>query len=144
MSIISFQTFCVEFYRQHLQKPSDEVYALFKASGLLDLLQQEYADLHGMGMEYMMQFIDDYRLPVINVDKRDNPKIEHHFVRALLIPEIVKMIAAHWQISEQAALERFYASATGGSFADEKTGLYGQSALYVYGLFLEEQESNDG
>ena len=37
-------------------------------------------------------------------------------------------------------LDKFYTSATGASYADDKTGLYGQSALYVFGLFCEEQD----
>ncbi|MDR0932037.1 MAG: DUF3791 domain-containing protein [Victivallales bacterium] len=60
MSVISFQTFCVEFYSRHIQKPSNEVYELFQKSGLLDLLEKDYDDLHGMGMEYLMRFIEEY------------------------------------------------------------------------------------
>ncbi len=60
MSRLSFQTFCIEFYSHHIQKSSDNVFALFEKEGVLDLLEQEYEDLHGMGMEYMMQFIDEY------------------------------------------------------------------------------------
>jgi transcription termination factor Rho len=60
MSRLSFQTFCIEFYSHHIQKNSSEVYDLFEKEGVLDLLDREYDDLHGMGMEYMMQFIDEY------------------------------------------------------------------------------------
>ena len=60
MSRLSFQTFCIEFYSNHIQKRSDEVFAVFDREGVLDLLDQEYEDLHGMGMEYMMQFLDEY------------------------------------------------------------------------------------
>ena len=38
------------------------------------------------------------------------------------------------------ALDLFYTSATGASFADDQTGLYGQSALYIFSLFVEERE----
>lgn len=60
MSKISFITFCVELYAEHKNRPSTEIYALFKDSGLLQLLDDDYADLHGMSMEYMMQFIEEY------------------------------------------------------------------------------------
>lgn len=60
MSKVSFQTFCVELYAEHIQKDSTDVYALFKQSGLLDLLDTDYEDLHGMSMEYLMQFFDKY------------------------------------------------------------------------------------
>ena len=60
MSELSFQTFCIEFYSKHIQKPSPEVYALFAKSGLLDMLKTDYNDLHGMGIEALMQFFDEY------------------------------------------------------------------------------------
>lgn len=60
MSKLSFQTFCIEFYSNHIKKSSDEVYKLFEQNGVLRLLDEDYEDLHGMGMEYMIQFIDEY------------------------------------------------------------------------------------
>lgn len=60
MSELSFQIFCIEFYSKHIQKPSTEVYALFSKSGLLELLKSDYDDLHGMGMEALMQYFDEY------------------------------------------------------------------------------------
>lgn len=60
MSKISFITFCIEFYSEHISKPSDEVYQLFKQEGVLELLMNDYDDLHGMGMEFLMSFIDEY------------------------------------------------------------------------------------
>lgn len=60
MSVLSFQTFCIEFYSRHIQKPGNEVYELFSRSGLLELLKTDYEDLHGMGMEALMQFFDEY------------------------------------------------------------------------------------
>ena len=60
MSKLSFITFCVEYYAKHTHKTSDEVYELFKSEKVLDLLKDDYEDLHGMSMEYMMQMIDDY------------------------------------------------------------------------------------
>ncbi len=60
MSKISFISFCVEYYAEHIQKPSDEVYALFQREKLLELLENDYEDLHGMSMEYLMQMFDEY------------------------------------------------------------------------------------
>lgn len=60
MSKLSFVSFCVEFYAEHIGKPGSEVYKIFKDEKLLDLLESDYDDLHGMSMEYMMQFIDEY------------------------------------------------------------------------------------
>ncbi|MDR2615314.1 MAG: DUF3791 domain-containing protein [Oscillospiraceae bacterium] len=60
MSRTSFKTFCIEFYAEHRRLSSPEVYRLFDESGLLELLDTDYEDLHGMSMEYLMQFFDEY------------------------------------------------------------------------------------
>lgn len=60
MSKVSFIGFCVEYYAEYIGKKSNEVYALFKKEGVLDVLEEDYGDLHGMSMEYLMQFIDEY------------------------------------------------------------------------------------
>ena len=36
------------------------MYDLFQKSGLLKMLETDYEDLHGMGMEALMQFFDEY------------------------------------------------------------------------------------
>ncbi len=60
MSKTSFKTFCVEFYANHTGKTGPEVYALFEKSGLLRELDEDYEDLHGLGMEALMQMFDEY------------------------------------------------------------------------------------
>ena len=60
MSVLSFKTFCIELYAEHTQKSSADIYVLFQNSGLLDLLESDYEDLHGMSMEYLMQFFDKF------------------------------------------------------------------------------------
>ena len=60
MSKTSFKAFCVEYYAKHIGKTGPEVYLLFEKSGLLRELDEDYEDLHGMGMEALMQMIDEY------------------------------------------------------------------------------------
>lgn len=60
VSRLSFKAFCIENYAQHIGKPSNEVYDLFAREQLLDLLDSDYEDLCGMGLEYLMQFFDEY------------------------------------------------------------------------------------
>lgn len=66
--------------------------------------------------------------------------MEHYLIRGTIIPLIVEMIAEEYQITENEALARFYKSNTGALLADDETGLYGQSPLYIFGLFLEEMK----
>ena len=60
MSVTSFVASCVEHWADHVGRPSNEIYALFRDEGLLDMLRDDYDDLHGMGVEHMVQFCDDY------------------------------------------------------------------------------------
>jgi len=60
MSTLSFKAFCIEYYAAHIGRASNEVDALFEQTGLLKLLDEDYEDLHGMSMEYLMQFFDRY------------------------------------------------------------------------------------
>lgn len=62
----------------------------------------------------------------------------HGTVRAVILPDIINMICEKFHWGAEDALDRFYTSATGENFSDDDTGLYGQSALYVFGLFCEE------
>ena len=68
--------------------------------------------------------------------------IEHNLIRATVIPEIVKILCRYYNISEDEALKRFYESNTAANYADEETGLYGQSALYLAGMYIEEKNSS--
>ena len=62
----------------------------------------------------------------------------HATVRAVILPEILRLIAENHHLSEEDAMDRFFKSQTGNAFCDDETGLYGMSALYVYGVFAEE------
>ena len=48
--------------------------------------------------------------------------MNHATTRATILPEIIKMISEKYNISEMNALDKFYTSATGASFADDETG----------------------
>lgn len=64
--------------------------------------------------------------------------MNHSTTRATILPEIIHKIMAHDHLNEDEALKAFYSSAAGASFADDETGLYGQSPNYIFGLYLEE------
>ena len=64
----------------------------------------------------------------------------HHLVKATIIPSIIKLISAKCNVSEFAALDIFYKSPTAKCLDNDETGLYGQSALYIFSLWLEDAE----
>lgn len=64
--------------------------------------------------------------------------MDHATTRATITPRIIQLISEACHITEDAALDAFYRSGTGAAFADDETGLYGQSPLYIFGLYMEE------
>ena len=66
--------------------------------------------------------------------------MDHSITRATLLPNIIQLIMDYYKLDENQALHSFYTSATGAAFSDDDTGLYGQSALYIYGLYKEEMD----
>ena len=69
--------------------------------------------------------------------------MSHSTVRATIIPEIARLICEAFNCREMEALDMFYSSATGECLGDDNTGLYGQSALFIFGLFKEEMDEKN-
>jgi len=63
----------------------------------------------------------------------------HELIKATVIPDIIKKIQDEYHITEEDALAKFFKSITYLNYDDDETGLYGQSALYIFSLFKEEQ-----
>jgi hypothetical protein len=68
----------------------------------------------------------------------------HGTIRAATLQTIIKLIMENYNLSENEALKMFYESHSGSCYSDDETGLYGQSGLYVFSLFQEEQHKNAG
>ena len=63
----------------------------------------------------------------------------HELIKATVIPGIIQLIQDEYHISEDEALARFFKSITYVNYDDDETGLYGQSALFIFSLFKQEQ-----
>jgi len=66
----------------------------------------------------------------------------HGTIRAATLSAIVNLITENYGVSDDEAIKMFYESHIGACYADDESGLYGQSALYVFSLFLEEQNES--
>ena len=55
-----------------------------------------------------------------------------------VIPVIIGLIAKKYGMTEFEAMECFYTSETAKSLNDLETGLYGQSALYIFSVYVDE------
>ena len=67
----------------------------------------------------------------------------HGTIRAATLKTILKLIMDDFKADENTALKMFYESHIGACFSNDESGLYGQSAIYIYSLFLEEQQKKD-
>ena len=59
---------------------------------------------------------------------------------ATVIPEIIKLIVDNYNLSEQEAMDAFYKSETAKALNDPETGLYGQSALFIFSQYVMDEE----
>jgi len=64
----------------------------------------------------------------------------HGTIRAATLKAIINLITAGYGVSDDEAIKMFYESHIGACYADDTSGLYGQSALYVFSLLQEEWE----
>ena len=64
--------------------------------------------------------------------------MSHGTIRAATLKKVIQIIMEQLNCSEDEALKKFYESHIGTCYADDTTGLYGQSAYYIAGLFFDE------
>ena len=58
----------------------------------------------------------------------------HHLVKTILITQVAELLMKNKGLSEDDALRSIYESPVASLLEDDSMGLYGQSALYIYGL----------
>ena len=63
--------------------------------------------------------------------------MSHGTIRAATLPTIIKLIVDKYGVNDDEAMKMFYESHIGACYADDESGLYGQSAPYVFSLFQE-------
>ena len=68
--------------------------------------------------------------------------MDHGLIRTATLKTIVSLITERFGGDENEAYQRFNDSHTGKCFADDSTGLYGQSAIHVFSLFCDEISKN--
>ena len=58
MSRLSFKAFCIEKYADYKSIPSNQVYTLFEKNGILEMLDEDYELIHGLGFPYVVREIE--------------------------------------------------------------------------------------
>ena len=64
--------------------------------------------------------------------------MEHVLSKSLLIVKVSELIAEKYHLAISEARDRLYNSDLINDIDDDETGLYGESALYVFSLYEEE------
>ena len=62
----------------------------------------------------------------------------HHLVKTILMTQVAELLMKNDGLSEDEALAKIYHSPIAPLLEDDSMGLYGQSALYIYGLITDE------
>ena len=65
----------------------------------------------------------------------------HTLVKAVIASHVIELIAEKYKLSIEGATDLFYMSDTIKLLSDDETGLYGESFLYVFSLFVEEMNT---
>ena len=63
----------------------------------------------------------------------------HHLIKTILIPQVAELLMKNKGLSEDEALRTIYESPIAPLLEEDSMGLYGQSALYVYGPIVDEK-----
>jgi len=66
----------------------------------------------------------------------------HGTIRASTLKTIIPLVMERFNCDENNALKLFYESHIGRCFSDDDTGLYGESAMYVFSLLCEEMDKH--
>lgn len=68
--------------------------------------------------------------------------MEHVLAKTILTSQTIELIAQNYRIGIEEARERFYNSKLPDLLDDDETGLYGESAWYLFSIYEEQMEKN--
>lgn len=66
----------------------------------------------------------------------------HVLAKTILTSQTIELIAQNYRIGIEEARERFYNSKLPDLLDDDETGLYGESAWYLFSIYEEQMEKN--
>ena len=67
----------------------------------------------------------------------------HTLVKIVITSHVIEYVADKYKVTIDEARDLFYNSETVKLLADDETGLYGESFVYVFSLFVEEMNSKN-
>lgn len=141
--INSFVVMCVEQYACHFGLSSYDSYRFLNKNGIVNELIDDYDDMHSMSSDLINEYIVARTKEIENETKTNTSIImEHVLAKTILISEVINLIAKNYKLTIDEARDKFYSSDIINMLDDDETGLYGQSALYIFSLYEEYVEKN--
>ena len=135
-----FIIMCAEQYATSVNKSSGITYNKLNEAGIINELEEDYEDMHGMSTYSINEYINK-RLD-LNVMVKEIENNQHILSKTILITQTIELIAKKYKLSMKEARDKFYSSKIVEMLDDDETGLYGQSALYLLSLFEDDLKDN--
>lgn len=128
-----FLTMCIKKYASTIKESSKSTYNHLNEKGILQELIDDYEDLHGMSTYSIIEHISK------SVGRKFNEDClklyPHDISKMILTYQTIELIAENYKENTKEARDKFYNSEISDLLDDDETGLYGQSALYLFSLY---------
>lgn len=133
MDINRFLVMCIKQYASATKESSKPIYNLLSKKGILQELIDDYEDLHGMSIYSINEYISKRTGGRYNADCPES--LPHDISKTIIAYKTIELIAENYKLGIQDARDKFYNSRVVDLLDDDETGLYGQSALYLFSLY---------
>lgn len=110
---------CVENYSHIKNVASNKVADSFSKKGIFQLILEGYEVYCDMDEGFFIGMIDGY---MENTTDAEASQYNKHRQRQAVLPKVLKEIAKQYHMTKIEAIESFYQSKTGESFAQDDTG----------------------
>lgn len=128
-----FLVMCIMQYASSIGLSNEEVYEKMQQPGLLDEIEDDYEDLHGMSSICLNDYIGA-RLGY-KCQKQNDKSMNHASAKTIIITKVIELIAEKYHLSLKEARDLFFRSDVIKLIEDDETGLYGESPLYSFSIF---------
>lgn len=133
MDINRFLVMCIKQYASATKESSKPIYNLLSKKGILQELIDDYEDLYGMSIYSINEYISKRTGGKYNADCPES--LPYDISKTIIAYKTIELIAKNYKLSIQDARDKFYNSEVVDLLDDDETGLYGQSALYLFSLY---------
>lgn len=134
-----FSILLIEQYASYSGKSGKEVYARLSKQGILEEIEKDYEDLHGMSIAYLNDYIDKMLGRKENDSKQPAKPLDHLLAKSILITNVVELIAKERTTTLKNIRDILYGSELINLIEDDETGLYGESPIYIASLFKSDK-----